>query len=80
MVIRGIPAVEGESTADLTEKVKNILRNDLSIKQEIIKDFEKNHRIGKVFEIEEGARRQDVILGMKSHSARYNIYETEKAQ
>ena len=46
VVIRGIPAVEGESTADLTEKVKNVLRNDLAIKQEI-KDFDKTHRIGR---------------------------------
>ena len=78
VVIRGIPAVEDESTADLTEKVKNVLRNDLSIKPEIIKDFDKTHRIGKVFETEEGARRQDVILRMKSHSARYNIYDNRK--
>ena len=79
VVIRGIPAVEDESTADLTEKVKDVLRNDLSIKQDIIKDFDKTHRIGKVFETEEGGRRQDVILRMKSHSARYNIYENRKS-
>ena len=78
VVIRGIPAVENETTAELTEKVKHILRTALSITSEFVKDFEKTHRIGKVFETEEGERRQDVILRMKSHSARYNIYDTRK--
>ena len=60
------------------KKVKHILCTDLSITSEVVKDFDKTHRIGKVFETEEGERRQDVILRMKSHSARYNIYDNRK--
>ena len=58
VVIRGIPVVEGETTADLTEKAKHTLRTDLPITPEVMNDFDKTHRIGEVFETEEGAQRQ----------------------
>ena len=85
LIIKGIPLPpkQHENNNDLKDKVEDIITNDLQLPKEIMADFDKTHRIGPVFTKTNAVsgkslKHQDVIVRMKSHATRYEIYNKRK--
>ena len=77
VVIRGIIPEENEQNDQLVEKVRDIVGNQLNLKSDFNRDFDKTHRIGPIIKTKDGPR-QDVIVRFKSHSVRYRVYNKRK--
>ena len=75
LTIKGIPPNRDEDN-NLKNQVIDIIKNDLGLPNEAL-DFDKTHRIGPIYDTAHG-KKQDVIVRLKSHSARYTIYNKRK--
>ena len=76
VVLRNIFAPEKETVYQAEEKAKAIIV-DMGL-QEVLPDFDKAHRLGKIKDIK-GKKHQDIIVRFKSHSSRYKVYNNRKA-
>ena len=76
LTIKGIPPNRDDEDNNLKNQVIDIIKNDLELPNEAL-DFDKTHRIGPIYDTAHG-RKQDVIVRLKSHTARYTIYNKRK--
>ena len=77
IVIKGIsPKV---SDKNLENNVLKILSNDLELKESVVQDFDKTHRVGPMYKDRRGEQQQNVIVRFKSHSSRYTTYLKRKS-
>jgi FtsZ-binding cell division protein ZapB len=77
IVIRGILPKENETNDQLKGSVEKVICNELGLKKEFGRDFDKTHRIGPVITTPHGDR-QDVIVRFRSHATRYEVYRRRK--
>ena len=77
LIVRNVFLPETES-ADVTKnKIIQVIKKELNMPEDVIKDIDKMHRIGKVKKVND-KNNQDVIIRFKSHSARYRVYNERK--
>ena len=77
IVIRGILPKENETDDQLKDSVEKVISNELGLRKEFGRDFDKTHRIGPVIPTPHGDR-QDVIVRFRSHATRYEVYRRRK--
>ena len=77
VVVKGVFLPEKESKEDVEKKVCDLAKNEMGI-PDILGDFDKAHRIGKV-KIINGKKHQDIIVKFKSHAARYKFLNHKKS-
>lgn len=77
VMLKNINLNEDESQEDLKEIVFGVLKDEMNLDDNIIKDIDKFHRSGFVKKYND-SKKQNIIIRFKSHKSRYSCLEKKK--